>query len=266
MHPNRQHETCLGRSERSEKAKISFRDIVDVEKAKRLPVAVERVVDWTTLIKAWPMFLNDELGDCTVAGGAHGEQIFSAAIGKPFTVTNTDVLRMYEASGYKPGHPETDQGWTLQVAADYLRKKGLQGKPNIVAYTDVELGDEDALQVATELFGGLYVGAAMPKSAQTQYQAGKAWVITDGGRDEGSWGGHCMWRAQSMLGKSIKLVTWGGLQEAHASWVKAYVDEQMALVPADWQTKMPEHIVQAGVVDFTKLDSLLAQFTSKAVA
>lgn len=262
IHPNRQNALLLGRSSLSIPAKIDVRDFVDVEKAKAFPVSEQQVVDWSTLIKVWPMFLNDQLGDCTCAAAGHGEQIFSAAVAKPFTVTDENIQTMYEASGYKPGQSKTDQGWTLAAAAGYLRTKGLQGKPNIVAYAQVSITDDDAQQVASQLFGGLYEGASMPNSAQTQYQAGRIWTPTNGGRDAGSWSGHCMWRPQSVLRKSGLHVTWGGVQGANEAWEKAYIDELMVFVPVDWETKVPAQLLEAGIVDFSKLSSLVAKFTT----
>ena len=112
-----------------------------------------------------------------------------------------------------------------------------------------------------ELFGGLYLGAALPKSAQGQYRAGEAWQVTNGGRDAGTWGGHAMWEARTVLHRRKKLVTWGGLQEATDAWDRAYVDEKMALVPADWQKHMPAYIVEAGIVDFQALNEALQEIT-----
>jgi hypothetical protein len=268
IHPERAHELALGRSERSETPKLAFRDVVDVEKALALPIKEELIVDWSTIVKRWWMFLNDKLGDCTCASSANGVSIFKAAVGLPFTVTDADVLRMYERSGYKPGKPDTDRGWTLEAAAGYLRTIGLKGtpaapKPDIVAYANVGLEDEDAAQIARELFGGCYIGAELPSSAQSQYQQGKPWTLTNGGHDAGTWGGHALWEAKTTLRKSALLETWEGLQEAREGWLHGYVDERMAFVPADWRTKMPERLVEAGIVDFNKLDSLLGQLTAR---
>lgn len=65
-HPLRPQKLALGRSERSGDPKIKLRDFVDVQKATAvLPAPVEQTVDYASLVKEWPMFLNDRLGDCT---------------------------------------------------------------------------------------------------------------------------------------------------------------------------------------------------------
>jgi hypothetical protein len=267
IHPERNYDTILGRSKKSDVPKINVRDFVDIEKAKAL-IDLLNLVDFTTLIKLWPMFLNDTLGDCTCAAAAHAKQVFCALVGEISTVTDANVSTMYQGSGWKPGDAASDQGWTLVGAAKWMMTKGLLGTPDITAYAEVSLDDEDAQQVAMELFGGLYEGASMPTSAQTQYQAGWIWRETNNGQDAGGWGGHCMYRPKSLIvpsyvqnGRTVH-VTWGGMQTSTYDWDQAYIDELVALVPANWAEKMPPALVQAGIVDFLKLQSLVTQYQS----
>jgi hypothetical protein len=257
-HPSRAHDICLGRSELSRPASIDLVDFVDVEKAKTFPIAEQGTVDLTTLVKSWPMFGNDSRGDCTCAGAGHMEQTFAAQVGLPFTVTDADVLRMYEASGWNPSDPSTDQGWSLEAASEYLEKTGLQGKPNIVAVANVSLTDDDEQQVALELFGGLYEGCIVSEQDMQDYREGKPW--TPNSSPEA--GGHCITRPQSVLRKSGLHVTWGGLQQATEAWEKDKVDELRVFVPVDWKAKLPEYLVKAGIVDFSKLASLVTQFST----
>ncbi len=260
VHPLRSGSLKLGRSERSPQAKINLRDFMDVEKAKAAwPVSEEESVDYATLVSSWPMFLNDQLGDCTCAGAAHAVQVFAAMAGESFTVTDVDVERMYEASGYVPGEPETDQGWTLQAAAEYLQKMGLQGEPNIAADAEVSVEDEDAQQVALELFGCLYEGMECPESALTQAQEGKPWSVVSGSPIAG---GHCVIRPKSVLRKTGYHVSWGALIPATEQFDKEYFDEYRVFVPKDWEAKLPEQVLRLGIVDFSKLESLVGGFTS----
>jgi hypothetical protein len=260
IHPNRNHEIYLGREAKSPAPAIAVSEIVDVEKAMAVlfPIKEERVVDLTTLIKAFAMFLNDQYGDCTCAGAAHAVQVFRALVGLPFTVTDADVLRMYEASGFRPGKPATDRGWTLQAAADYLKTTGLQGTPNIVASAAVSLTNLDEQQVALELFGGLYEGCEVPQSAITQYREGKPWTPTR--HESNIVGGHCITRPKNTLRKAGKHVTWGSLQEATEAWERTYIDELMVFVPVDWEHKLPDYLRKAGIVDFSKLAALVTRF------
>ena len=260
IHPNRAHDLRYGRTKKSPTPKIAVSDFVDVEKAAAVgfPIKEEQVVDLTTLIRSFAMFLNDTYGDCTCAGAAHAIQVFRALVGLPFTVTDADVLRMYEASGFRPGNPSTDQGWTLQAAAEFLAKVGLLGTPNIVASAAVSLTNLDEQQVALELFGGLYEGCEVPQSAETQYHEGKPWTVT--AKESNIVGGHCITRPKNTLRVAGKHVTWGSLQEATEAWEKTYIDELMVFVPVDWEKQLPEYLLKAGIVDFSKLASLVTQF------
>lgn len=265
VHPLRSSEMKLGRSEKSPAPKIKLRDFVDVDLAARhLPVPLEQTVDYTGLIASWPMFLNDRLGDCTCAGAAHAVQTYAAMVGDPFTVEDRDVERMYEASGYDPsqtdanGENPTDQGWTLQAAAEYLQHAGLQGDPNIVAAAEVTLHDEEEEQVALELFGCLYEGFECPESALQQAQEGKPWTVVNGSQIAG---GHCVIRPKSVFAQTGYHVSWGILIPATDEFDKEYFDEYQVLVPKEWEAKLPAHLLELGIVDFSKLSSLVSEFT-----
>jgi hypothetical protein len=265
VHPNRAHELHLGRSERSPEASIDVEDFVDLEKAKAtFPIKEEETVDLTTLVKAWPMFLNDSVGDCTCAGAAHMKQCADAQVGMPFTVSDADVALMYEQSGWRPGKPETDQGWTLEQAATYMETVGLLGRPggplvpDIDGVANVSLTDDDAQQVALELFGGLYEGCLVSTQDLQDYREGKPWTPNSAEVA----GGHCITRPQSVLRKSGLHVTWGGLVQATEAWEKEKIDELRVMIPKDWEAKLPEYLLAAGIVDFSKLSSLLTQFAS----
>lgn len=265
VHPLRDHDLKLGRSRRSESPKIKLRDFVDIEKAAASRVPLEQSVDYATLVASWPMFLNDRLGDCTCAGAAHAVQTFAAMTGGSFTVTDTDVERMYRASGYDPSKAEpngenpTDQGWTLEAAAGYLQGTGLQGEPDIEASAEVTLHNEEEEQVALELFGCLYEGMECPSSALAQAQEGKPWTVVPGAEIAG---GHCVVRPKSVLGTTGYHVSWGCLIPATDEFDKEYFDEYMVFVPKDWEAKLPEAVLKLGVVDFSKLASLAIQFAA----
>lgn len=257
----------LGRSGLSRPA-INIRDFVDIEKAQAWPVKELPTVDYASIVWQWRMYLNDQLGDCTVAGLAHGRQVFYQMVHEPHgPVTDAQIAAMYEGSGYVPGNSSTDQGWTLEGAAQWAMQHGLTGTPgapapDILGYAGVSLTDQDAQQVGMQLFGGLYEGAALPQSAQAQYESHMPWILTTNSPgDAGSWGGHCMWRPKAILHGYHYHVTWGGLQVSTAAWDEAYVDELMVLVPALWESRMPTALVAAGIVDFAKLRSLVGRFT-----
>jgi hypothetical protein len=265
LHPNRLHATALGCAGGGAKPKADIREVVDVEKAKAFSVREERIVDWSMLVKQWQAYLNENIGDCTCASAGNGLKIAQAAVGEPDRITDADILRMYEHSGYVPGQPETDRGWTLEEAERYMQTIGILGteqapQPDIETAVSVELDDEDAVQVACELFGGIHLAAELPANAQQQYQEGRPWTYEPGpGSEPGSWGGHALWRVRSVLKGFAELETWGRLQLVGPAWRKAYIVDQRALVWKDWEAKLPPEVVELGVIDFAKLESLAAE-------
>lgn len=271
IHPLRDFDLKLGRSRPSvaEEAKIRLRDFVDVERAiafiqnKRagaMPVITEKpLVDFSMLVQNWGMFLNDRLGDCTCASVAHGRMVFAALVDEHIEITDADVEKMYEAAGYVPGDESTDQGWTLVAAAEYAQNQGLLGTPDIDAFAEVSTTDDDEQQCALELFGGLSGGFNVPASALQQFQEGKEWTPTSGAEGE-IVGGHAVWKVKSELRKSGIWVTWGSLEPASEEFEKEYFDEYVAFVPRDWESKLPAQIVEDGIVDFSQLRTLVAQY------
>src|SRR5581483_817640 len=89
-------------------------------------------------VTTWPMYDNDEFGDCVWAAIGHQIQAFSAyGFGTVITVTNADVLAGYSAvTGFKPNDPSTDNGTVVQDALNYWRKTGIAGH-KILAFAQV---------------------------------------------------------------------------------------------------------------------------------
>lgn len=268
MLADRQHDLSLGRAEVTPKkpTDIAFHDFVDVEKAHAvisvLP-ATQRSIGMSWRVRRWPMFANDQIGDCTLAGLAHGKQLWAAYAKGQFNVDETQVIAAYSAvTGYNPQTGMGDNGALLGDVCGFARSKGIQGKPDILAYADVDPADDNSCEVAHYLFAGLYCGIAMPNSAADQFRNGQVWEPGHGGDDQaGSWGGHCMWRADATLNKQVTFVTWGALHVATDAWWDAYVDEAKALVPVDYEVHMPDYLKKYGIVDFSKLNGMLQQVT-----
>jgi hypothetical protein len=274
-HPLRAQNLRGGRSGRSD-PKFNVRDFVDVEKALRLmgeglQLHVNPLVDFATLIRVWKMYLNDRLGDCTCASVAHGLMVFAAMIGVEITITEADIEHMYEHSGWKPTESEaTDQGWTLEAAAEFEKTIGLRGTPGIEGWAGVSPSDDEEQHVAMALFGGLSTGIECPKSTLEQFQEGKPFTVVPGSEIAG---GHAIWKVTSHVlasglvqatgsfVRASEYVTWGGVAPADEAWDKTYVDEHIAFVPIEWEAKLPEEVRQAGIIDFSKLATLVSQYS-----
>ena len=190
-------------------------------------------VEWSKGITNWGMMLNDKLGDCTIAGCGHAIQTWSINLGKEITLSNSDILRAYEEwDGYKPSDPSTDQGGIeLNVLKDW-KNTSFKGH-HLLAFASVNFKNITEVKQAINLFGGVYIGVALPVSAQKQ----TTWdVVPDDGQGDsepGSWGGHCVF-VNGYNESGFTCITWGELMNmTKAFWLK-YVDESYCLLGADW--------------------------------
>lgn len=190
--------------------------------------------DWTKGITSWGMMLNDTLGDCTIAGAAHAVQVWSANTGKMVTVPDTIIESYYQQwDGYVPGDPGTDNGGVeLDVLNDW-RRQGLAGNA-LMAFADPKPAHLVEIRQSITLFGGVYIGLALPLSAQTQ----EIWDVVSSDGDNakpGSWGGHCVF-VPKYDEQGFTCITWGQLKTMTVAFWKEYCDEAHTLLCQDWIT------------------------------
>jgi hypothetical protein len=203
--------------------------------AQALP-DVPTSVDYTSGITNWGMMLNDQLGDCTIAGPGHLVQAWTAMAGSEVTVSDSAIETAYENwDGYVLGDPATDNGGDILTVCQDWQAQGLDGH-GISAYAEVNPCTQLRIQQGIYLFGGLNSGVSLPLSAQGQ--VGSVWDVTGDGQTgdnaPGSWGGHCT----AIIGydpDGITLITWGAKQRATWRFVLAYYDEHVAIISPDWK-------------------------------
>lgn len=191
--------------------------------------------DWGQKIpaKGWGMMLNDNIGDCTCAAAAHLVQDWTSN-DAPDTVTisDDDVLAAYEAvSGYDPDTGENDNGAVEIDVLNYWRKKGIGGH-KFEAYVALEPHNHDHIRDSINLFGGCYIGLALPVSAQRQV----TWTVPPGGPHgrgaPGSWGGHAVILV-AYNPRRVTCITWGEEKQMTWGFLDAYCDEAYALLSVD---------------------------------
>ncbi len=197
--------------------------------------------DWTQRKVNWGMMLNDSLGDCTIAACAHAIQVWSLcnpaglAVGQTeITVVDSDILKMYEKScGYNPSDPATDEGGVELDVLNFWRHNPLHGH-HLKAYAEPDPGNFQHIKQSIWLFGGVYIGLALPITAQSQ----DVWdVVGDPLNDPdsmpGSWGGHAVY-VPAYDSAGLTMITWGQLKRMTKAFWNAYCDESHALVGGWW--------------------------------
>jgi hypothetical protein len=190
--------------------------------------------DWTAGITGWGMMMNDHLGDCTIAGAAHAVQVWTASNGGITTVPDQTIETYYEQwDGYVPGNPNTDNGGVeLDVLNDW-QKNDFAGH-KLMAFTDPKPSNLVEIRQSIALFGGVYIGLALPVTAQRQ----EVWdVVPRGGANArpGSWGGHCVF-VPKYDEHGFTCITWGQLKTMTPAFWKKYCDEAHTLLSQDWVT------------------------------
>ena len=157
------------------------------------------------------IYLNDQLGDCVIAGSAHMLGVFTgnANDGLPFIFANKTIEQLYSAiGGYVPGNPSTDRGCNEQTALDYWQNKGLCGH-KIDASISVDATNVDETRAALWLFECLMSGIELPDAWVNPMPSASGFVFDVAG-DSDPENGHCMVHANYDADKAIfGDETWG---------------------------------------------------------
>ena len=207
-------------------------------------------LDYAELITnsiGWPVYLNDQIGDCVPAAMAHQiEQWTYLAKGEAnrTALSNQQVLWLYEKlGGYIPGNPLTDNGVVMLDALRYWRNAGVFGN-KIQAFASVDLTNYTEVRQAIWLFGNIFLGIQLPLSAQQ----GDMWTVpVDGPIGDGapgSWGGHCVPvtayhvrpnpTSDVANRKTYTVITWGQAMKMSHNFMTTYGDEAYVLLDLGW--------------------------------
>lgn len=207
---------------------------VDLKKA--LP-ATPITINWSHAVQNYPMYGNDRCGDCTAAAVGHMIQTWTANTGSVVTISDADVLALYSTvSGYDPNTGANDNGAVETTVLEYWKNNGVVGH-KILGYLSLEPGNLDHIQLATSIFGGVYLGIELPLIAQQQINAKQPWSAPLSPRSPqafpGSWGGHAV-PVVNFGPQGLTCVTWGQLQPMTNKFFSTYCDEAYAIVSPDW--------------------------------
>jgi hypothetical protein len=195
--------------------------------------------DYAAAVPRWPLYGNKTVGDCTCAAAAHLLQAWTAAAGRERKPTYAQVLELYWQTGAPAAatgtrHGPTDDGREAIKVLNYWRQTGLAGS-RIGAYVTVDASDLHRVQAAIHVFGGVYVGLGLPKTARNQ----PVWeVVGDGKTGDSavdSWGGHVVPYVGYEPG-FFTCVTWGSPLQLSEAFHLAYAEEVYAVIAPDFFT------------------------------
>jgi hypothetical protein len=224
---------CLGKlPPKVDPRTFKFEDFLKPTALTPLPLAPP-ARDWTSGLPLSLGFMgNDQTGDCTTAAAGHLTQVWTKlGSGTEITISDADILAAYSAvSGYN-GTPSTDKGASMLDVLNYWATAGIGGH-KIGAYALIDFTNVDHMQLAIDMFGGVYVGIALPKTAQDQ----TIWDVDGsltGDSAPGSWGGHCV--GMSTYDHTYwTVMTWGGRKQATQPWLSAYGDEAYVIISQEF--------------------------------
>lgn len=215
-----------------DKAKVDKRNL-KFAAILRAPIALPDEYDFDVKHSGipTPMFANDTYGCCVISGRAHQTLRFEdIEQGAVLTITDKEVVNEYlkETGG-------EDSGLVVLDSLRLWRKKGWRAAKEsykIRAFAQVNLNEHQEVKRAVFMDLGVGLGLALPKTAQAQISAGKAWDAVSGpGSAPNSWGGHYVY-VPGYTKRGPVCVTWGRRQQMTWAFFDKYCDEAYTIIDA----------------------------------
>lgn len=157
------------------------------------------------------MYLNNQLGDCVIAGIGHVVGVLTGNAGKAFLYDNDEIVALYSAiGGYVPGNPNTDRGCDEQTALNYWQHNGApSGSNQIAGWISVNGSDPTEYRTALWLFENLYFGLELPDKWLNPEPSASGFTWDVAGPPDPQ-NGHCV-VGVGYSSKGVKIATWGML-------------------------------------------------------
>lgn len=171
---------------------------------------------------SFPMDLNDQLGDCVIAGMDHVQMAVSYARSSSCQSWGDALcLQSYgQIGGYVNGDPSTDNGCVIQDALSFWRKNPIAGQ-EITFFGALRKRDRATRILAMQDFGPLITGYQLPESAEQQFP--DPWVPVAGSPIAG---GHCAPQMGELNEENeIELCSWAAIVRANKAFFMEYEDE-----------------------------------------
>jgi len=173
--------------------------------------------------KLFPMDGNDTLGDCTIAALAHAITTYRGLLGTKKIMTKQAVIKLYQ---HLTGGPDT--GLNELDVLNYWRSNQVL-TDEILAYVSIEPKNHTHVQLAIQLFGGVYLGFQVQENCIQEFDAHQPWTPGPLTND-----GHAVY-AVGYDQSGVTVLTWGNTQQATWAWWDECVDEAYAILPPEAQ-------------------------------
>jgi hypothetical protein len=113
------------------------------------------------------IYLNDQLGDCVIAGGYHVVGTETGNAGDLFTATDQQIVLDYSAiGGYDPNNKsvpnDTDRGCDEPTAFNYWQEHGFANGTKLLGWLSVDATNRAELSAAAYLFENLFFAVELP--------------------------------------------------------------------------------------------------------
>ncbi len=204
---------------------------------KRVPPPVPTARDWSRPVGyRWGMMLNDRLGCCTASSAGHMIQAWTANASQIVTLPDSAIERFYRKFSPAPGD---DGAYMLDVLKTW-RKEGVtaENPRRVEAFVEISQGDVWEMKTAIALFGGAYIGMALPNFSvrddpfDVEWDVPRFWRLYPSCWRNPS-NGHCV-NLVAYDANWLYCVTWGRVKRLSWDFWRRYGDESYAVLNPDW--------------------------------
>ena len=191
--------------------------VLDVSALPKPPATWTRI---SQRVKAWPMYANDRLNDCTTAAVGHKIMAASGWAGHLHTPSEASVVNLYWSTG-----KQDDGRYPNVVLNAWRHASGDLGAHKPEAYAAIDLDDAAMLHTAAYLFAGIYVCANLPANLKKQLAADKTtWSYVPGaGSAPGSWDGHAFVAMGYYANGDWDICSWNRRFRVTRRWMQEYM-------------------------------------------
>lgn len=193
------------------------------------PIGVPEAYSNSNVVPNWGMLGNDRKGCCVVSGYGHKVMLEATQARTQQSVTDAEVLALYDQLTHGQ-----DTGLVIQEFLKWARKNLFESR-RLLGYAYVDPRNKILSKAAIAMFGSMFRGLMLPRTAQSQTGQGRLWAPVNPGSPDavpGSWGGH-LTLDTGYTPTNFETITWGTVQAATPEFYGMYSMESWVLIPMD---------------------------------